>query len=808
MSTTTTVTSIESQEEVISCDETQDATSPPIEDLAQPAGFGETDWLGSDDGIEPSPTEGSAEPQPLPFLAPPQRLFADSDWGMDTPNAQSRRAESLDHLGRHLETIGDEMASAADRKEASAYLLRYSIDLAELVRCSPEIDQALARSSVVRGMSQEVSLIRAKCRSAEKAALRAQEKAEREFGVGDRAPAREPAPVADWSRWLMTYKPIRKLLDRLQQACLPPKKYTLTGDGEIVREGEPNDKWEVQYYPVATRGIVLVARAQDVDTAEHHREVAWLTDHGEIASAWFERAHLMESRKVIELARLGAPVVSTFAGELARYMDALDSTWATHLPIERISTRCGWVDGEGGGFVLGSTFIPNKAPVTGATTESTTQGEPAPASEPKPVSLRPPGGYEALASSIHKEGSHEKWLEAWGLCQDRPIVRLAVYTALASLILKQTVRRGCVIDLWGRSSIGKTTTLILCASIFGDPMHYIGKWSSTLTYRERSASMLHCLPHMLDDTRQLPAKERELIGQTVYILADGQGKGRGFVFGAQKRAEWCSFTFSTGESPLLGTSQDEGARARCLSVEGAPFGDRETAARVAMLCERNFGHFAELFIQEVMQRQDFLADYYDRFLTYWVERLSSYGPIAMRLAAHVAAIDVAGQIANIAGLPFPENHESAMECAFRACVASSEDADKPLSALRAILTRASAMQASFFGRHAFESGTGEPKQPPQGWLGRWDKGEKGGDGHSDWKFVGVATPIVRKWLKEDGYDVGGILAQWEERGWLLLPSKKQSSTYDKPVRVDGQYMRLVCFVGSIAHQAMAGDDTP
>lgn len=749
---------------------------PPESDQASSDTFTDDPFGGIDTTEEP--------PQELDLLPPPQRLFPAADWGMNTPSAQSRRLEARAHLDTHLDTVGDETAEPADRKASAAYLLRYRIDVAEILHTDLGVDQAIARASAIRGMSVDIAKLRGECRSIQKQAEKAQAKAEKQFTPSFRPSEAVAGPAATFPDLPMELRwPDNYLID----------------SGTILRRGPENEKGERALFEVATRPMALTGRAQDVDTHEHHREVSWVADNGRIHKGWLERDQLMESRKVVALAKLGAPVVSTFAGEVSRFLDAMDSAWSPDLPIQRVASRCGDVAGTDGGFLLGNRWIPTL--VDPPTHEGL---------DTSPVSLRPPTGYEALSASISPHGTEAHWLSAWALAADRPIARFAVYAALSSVLLPWTVRRGCVLDLHGRSSIGKTTTLLLAASVFGDPMGYIGKWSSTPTYRERSAALLHSLPHMLDDTRQVSAKERETIGQTVYQLADGQGKGRGFVFGAQRRATWCSWAFSTGESPLLGTSQDEGARARCLSVEGAPFGSREHAAQVAMTVERHYGHFGPKFIRAMLDLgPDSILSAYDSVLPYWVERCSAHGPIATRLAAHLAAVQVAAEIAHSeCGLPLPEGMAASLEVGIQAAIASSQDADKPLAALRTVLSRCTAQQASFFGRHEIQHGTGDAKQPTQGWLGRWDKGARGGPGPDQWKCVAVSTPTLKRWLKEEGFDVMGILAQWNERCWLLIPANAKPGTYDRPTWVDGQAMRCIAIEGAAAHEAMCGDSEP
>jgi hypothetical protein len=550
-------------------------------------------------------------------------------------------------------------------------------------------------------------------------------------------------------------------------------------------DGVPSDRVKV----AATRPILLCGRAVDVDSGEYSVEVAWINEDGRIGRQWVGRADVMDGRKLIALAAHGAPVCSPTASDLSRFLDWCDSTWAAKLPQRAVSVRLGHIRG---GFLRGAGWHP--APVAPESDDA------APKPQPPPVHLTAPGGYEALTAAIHERGTWDGWLEAWAVAARRPVARLTVYAALASVLLPWTTDRGCVLDVWGETSIGKTTALNLAASVWAQPRGYVGKWASTMTYRERSAAVLSCLPLLLDDTRQIAPKERDLIGQTVYQLADGQGKGRGFVFGAQARAVWCSFTISTGESPLLGTSQDEGARARCLSVEGAPFGDRSEAVTVNRVTDRHYGHLGARFVGALLTRgRAAVSALWEERDAAWAQALASSGALASRLASHVAAIEVAAMIAHEdCELPDGSWEEiaTATSTAAGAAAHSGTDADKPLAALRAVLSRATAQQSSFWGRHATDRDN-EARTPPGGFLGQWkpDEGDR-----ARWSVVAIATHVLRRWLAEDRYDAPGVIAQWAARGWLALPSS--GTGHDKPVKVDGQSMRCVCVLRAAVDAAM------
>ncbi len=724
------------------------------------------------------PTATKATTAPTLSLAPP------ADWGMETTAARARRERATATLAPLIEQAASDSTDPGARLAAWARLKASAADVAELLHVagSDDLRDLLSAAGAIRGAAADYRALEAAMARVHKDVAKAQAAAAKAWAA-EQARTGPPRLSA------------RGAADRLLElvpGAVVAGGWELTDNGVVHisadEDGVPSDKVKV----AATRPIILSGRAVDVDSGEYSVEVAWVNEDGRIGRAWTPRAEVMDGRKLITLASQGAPVCSPTAADLSRFLDWCDSTWGAKLPQRAVSVRLGHIRG---GFLRGTGWHPAPA-------APQPEGAEAPAAPP-PVHLTPPGGYEALTAAVHERGTWDGWLEAWAVAKRRPVARLVVYAALASVLLPWTADRGCVLDVWGETSIGKTTALNLAASVWAQPRAYVGKWASTMTYRERSAAVLSCLPLLLDDTRQITPKEREHIGQTVYQLADGQGKGRGFVFGAQARAFWCSFTISTGESPLLGTSQDEGARARCLSVEGAPFGDRLEAVTVNRVTERHYGHLGARFVGALLTRgRAAVSALWEERDAAWAQALAPSGGLAARLAAHIAALEVAAIIAHEdCGLPFGtwEQIAEVTAVAAAAAVGSGADSDKPLAALRAVLSRAAAMQSAFWGRHA-QDREGEARTPPGGFVGQWKPDGAGDDNRNRWEVIAVATHVLRRWLAEDRYDAPGIIAQWAARGWLALP--KSGAGHDKPVKVDGQSMRCVCILRKAAEEKM------
>ena len=183
-------------------------------------------------------------------------------------------------------------------------------------------------------------------------------------------------------------------------------------------------------------------------------------------------------------------------------------------------------------------------------------------------------GDTQLASAFAPVGSYESWREIshpWRI----PVPLLALYASLAAPVLALTGASPFLVDVCGQTSQGKTTTLQVAASVWGNPdptsaSTLIGSWNNTGNYVGQVAQLLNGLPILLDDTSQGKPKE---LPQLIYLLANGRGRGRMHrEGGTQEVGNWETITLSTGETPLVSHSQDGGTRGRVLTLWGSPFG--------------------------------------------------------------------------------------------------------------------------------------------------------------------------------------------------------------------------------------------
>ena len=125
------------------------------------------------------------------------------------------------------------------------------------------------------------------------------------------------------------------------------------------------------------------------------------------------------------------------------------------------------------------------------------------------------------------------------------------------------------INFLGNSSIGKSTTLKVAASVYGGH-NYIQQWNSTGNALESVAEGHNHTLLCLDEMSQCDPNK---IGEIAYMLANGQGKNRlNRESNLKKKYSWNTIFLSTGEKSISDRLQEYGKQAtagmevRCIDV--------------------------------------------------------------------------------------------------------------------------------------------------------------------------------------------------------------------------------------------------
>jgi hypothetical protein len=411
-------------------------------------------------------------------------------------------------------------------------------------------------------------------------------------------------------------------------------------------------------------------------------------------------------------------------------------------------------------------------------------------------------GDEQLAAGFHGSGTFEGWQDAIAPVVHYPRVQLAVYGALCAPTLKVLGASNFIIDLSYQTSTGKSITLRAGASCWGNPDERapeaaLGTWDATRVWIERASASLNNLPLILDDTKR--ARYPANVGQTLYDVASGRGRGRGSKRGIGQVGNWSTVLLSTGEQPATSFTEDGGTRARTLVLWGPPFGstDEETALIVDRLNQgilHNYGHAGPHLIQYLLDTQDEWDEFRSRYRYYQEKYLSMAkgDPVLGRFADAFAVLTFTAWLATEAGI-VPWDFKNPIIPLWETLSAEITEADRAKNALNLIVSWASANEHAFYGRGRRDQDD-NPIPPPGGFAGKWDAGRS-----KEWSFIAFYPHVLKKLLKDHNHDPDSILRTWRDRGWLDTSGDRKR--FQKKLRVEGEERRMVVINRSAIDEA-------
>lgn len=537
-----------------------------------------------------------------------------------------------------------------------------------------------------------------------------------------------------------------------------PSGYVRSDDGSVwfAPPVNDNDRKVAKPVKVSSSTIRIAEIHENIDTGQISLSIAF--DYlGQERVARVPRSQISNSRHLASvLAGAGAPVSTNNARQVISYLSAYEEEFAPSIRRIRVTSRFG--RGRNGGTF----FFPGLFTST----------------EFLPLSTGDASLYRAYAS---RAGSLRNWLEVTRLLyrESLMIPQVAIIASLVSPLQRRLQIPNFILDIYGNTSTGKSTSLKLAASVYGrpyDPDSLVQQWMNTQLAIEQTASMCSELPIFLDDAQHCPV---ELKRSVIYMIANGKGRGRAARAGGLVEAPtWHTVALSTSEEPLHEVSPHEGARGRILSVGGLtpPFqaGKAGLVQELEKEVSLNHGYAGEAFIRHINGWGDADWDRWRvRFFAVRSELLKSTSSnIVGRVSGYIAAIQVAAEAAcPLLGLPFQPDVLSA----WLMLHLNEQESDRNvvLTALRALADHFLANLGAFAGDGRFVEGK---RTPLQGVARR----------HHYVAFLRSTLEAVcrpRKWNST------ALLNKMAAAGMLLAT---ESDRHTRKVGFDGVKHRMVC----------------
>lgn len=274
----------------------------------------------------------------------------------------------------------------------------------------------------------------------------------------------------------------------------------------------------------------------------------------------------------------------------------------------------------------------------------------------------------SINSTLAQQGELAQWRDE--LCkplaeQSRFVFSIAC--AFAGQLLELLEYDGGGFHLLGSSSMGKSLSLKVAASVWGNPDRYVKTWRSTDNALEGTASEHNDSFLPLDEISECDPK---IVGKTVYMLANGQGKGRSTTTGHNRIAKtWRIIFLSNGEESLqnfmaqAGQKTNAGIEVRVAHIDADAGKGLKTfdslvlektseaqADRIKELSHAYYGSAGIAWLEHITSDKAATTANAGQLVSDFMSQYSDLTAQAHRVAKRFAIVSAAGELATQAGI--------------------------------------------------------------------------------------------------------------------------------------------------------------
>ena len=314
--------------------------------------------------------------------------------------------------------------------------------------------------------------------------------------------------------------------------------------------------------------IMPIRRLKNLETNKEQITIAFKRD-GLWSEMTVPKSNIASTQKIVELVDYGVQVNAENAKLLIKYLSDVEMYNADMIDIQRSTSKLGW---------HGDTFVPYDLSIV-------FDGE---------------YRFKTLFQSIQESGDYYKWvtlakeLRSCGRLEPR----IALAASFASVLIHPLNALPFIVDFYGQTGGGKTVTINIAASIWGNPAPgaYVGNFRASDTNLEIRADMLNSLPMVLDDSKNASKYVQDNYESLIYNLCAGKGKGRSNKdLGVAEEKTWNCVTICNGENPISEFADSGGAINRIIEIECCE-DIYENPAEINSTVMKNYGFAGRVFV--------------------------------------------------------------------------------------------------------------------------------------------------------------------------------------------------------------------
>lgn len=311
--------------------------------------------------------------------------------------------------------------------------------------------------------------------------------------------------------------------------------------------------------------IIPTERYINLDTDTEKIKLAFFKD-----SRWrnivVDVGTVLNKTSIIQLADRGVLVTSESAKDLVKYLSDVINLNAREIPLYNSIGRLGWIDGD---------FIPYN----------------------DSVKYDGDADFKSIYDNVTYEGSYDLWLEHIKELRKDINIRLVLAASFASPLIEVVGALPFILHLWGTTGFGKTVTLMVASSVWGNPeMGCLTRtMNMTANAMARTSAFLYNIPFCADELQQIKQSWNNYDSLIMYLtegIDRGRAKARG---GVEQTKIWRNSFIFTGEEPITKAASGGGVKNRVIEIE-CENKIIQDGNYTANLVKANYGYAGRAFI--------------------------------------------------------------------------------------------------------------------------------------------------------------------------------------------------------------------
>ena len=477
--------------------------------------------------------------------------------------------------------------------------------------------------------------------------------------------------------------------------------------------------------------VLPVERYINIDTDTEKVKLAFFKD-GRWREVTVDNGVVLNKNSIIQLADRGILVTSESAKDLVRYLSDTISLNAQEIPLYRSIGRLGWIDGD---------FIPYN----------------------ETVKYDGDIDFKSIYENVRECGSYDVWLEHIKELRKDINIRLVLAASFASPLIEVVGALPFILHLWGTTGFGKTVSLMVASSVWGNPeMGCLTRtMNMTANAMARTSCFLYNIPFCADELQQIKQNWNNYDSIVMY-LTEGIDRGRAKAKGGVEQTKtWRNSFIFTGEEPITKGASGGGVKNRVIEVE-CENKIIQDGNHTANLVKANYGHAGKAFIAHLSHlidtdKQSIIDDYKTLFKGI-IEATDTTDKQALSMALMLLA------------------DKMACECVFNDAPLTIEQVKQyvvPESAVR-VEDRAYDELVSLISRN----------------VNKFNEFSVDAWGRIAENVATINKQVLEQELNKMGFDFGSVKKGWDKKGYLIKNSAGRFVHQTMVNGIKGNYIKI------------------